>query len=75
MKILYVCTYYHRAMVFRDSMNYLEERGHSVLAFNAVTEGAKIDDKYKKIMDHKVIHKECFGKLDRFFFLHKQKKN
>lgn len=61
-------------MVFRDSMNYLEARGHSVIAFNAVAEGAKIDDKYKKIMDDKVIHKECFGKFDRFFFRHKQKK-
>lgn len=74
MRILYICTYYHRAMVFRDSMNYLEARGHSVIAFNAVAEGAKIDDKYKRIMDEKVIHRECFGKFDRFFFHHKQKK-
>lgn len=74
MRVLYVCTYYHRAMVFRDSMNYLDACGHSVLAFNAVAEGTKVDDKYKKIMDDKVIHKECFRKFDRFFFHHKQKK-
>ena len=60
MKILYICTYYHRAMIFRDSMNYLEERGHSVIAFNAVAKGAAIADKYKAIMDEKVVHKECF---------------
>lgn len=74
MKILYVCTYYHRAMVFRDSMNYLEALGHKVLAFNAVAKGAKIDEKYRPIMDEKVIHRECFEKLDRFVFFHKQKK-
>lgn len=74
MKILYVCTYYHRAMVFRDSMNYLEMRGHSVTAFNAVAKGAKVDDKYKSIMDDKVIHRECFNRYDRFFFHFKQKK-
>lgn len=74
MKILYICTFYHRAMVFRDSMNYLEKRGHSLLAFNAVAKGAKIDEKYKSIMDDKVIHRECFTKYDRFFFKEKQKK-
>lgn len=74
MKILYICTYYHRAMVFRDSMNYLEKRGHSVIAFNAVARGATVDDKYKSIMDNKVVHSECFCKFDRFFFFLKQKK-
>ena len=74
MRILYVCTYYHRAMIFRDSMNYLEDRGHSVLAFNAVAKGAKIDDKYRSIMDEKVIHRECFNKYDRFLFRWKQRK-
>ncbi len=74
MKILYLCTYYHRAMVFRDSMDYLEARGHQVKAFNAVVEGAKIDDKYKAIMDEKVVHSECFRPLDRYFFFRKQHK-
>lgn len=74
MNILYVCTYYHRAMIFRDSMNYLEARGHNIIAFNAVAKGTVIDDKYKAIMDEKVIHKECFNKFDRFFFELKQKK-
>ena len=72
MRILYVCTYYHRAMIFRDSMDYLEKRGHSVLAFNAVAKGAKIDGKYRSIMDEKVIHRDCFNKYDRFLFHWKQ---
>lgn len=74
MRILYLCTYYHRAMIFRDSMDRLENLGHSVKAFNAVVKGAKIDEKYKKIMDDAVIHKECFNKWDRFFYFHKQRK-
>ena len=74
MKILYLCTFYHRAMIFRDSMNYLEKLGHDLLAFNAVAEGTVIEDKYEPIMDEKVIHKECFRKFDRFLFFNKQKK-
>ena len=61
-------------MIFRDSMDSLKNLGHSVKAFNAVVKGAKIDNKYKKIMDDAVIHKECFNKWDRFFYFHKQKK-
>ena len=74
MRILYVCTYYHRAMIFRDSMDYLEKRGHSVLAFNAVAKGTKIDGKYQSVMDEKVVHRECFNKYDRFLFRIKQSK-
>ncbi len=74
MKILFICSYYHRAMIFRDSMDYLGKMGHSVTAFNAVCKNTRVDDKYKAIMDEKVIHKECFNKYDRFFFKHKQNK-
>ncbi len=74
MKILYLCTFYHRAMIFRDSMNYLEKLGHVINAFNAVAFGAKIDEKYLSIMDDKVIHKACFRKHDRYFYFHKQQK-
>ncbi|MBR3860360.1 MAG: glycosyltransferase family 4 protein [Oscillospiraceae bacterium] len=74
MKILYICTFYHQAMIFRDSMDSLEKRGHKVLAFNAVSKGTKIADKYMPIMDEKVIHKECFRKVDRLFFHYKQRK-
>ena len=73
MKILYLCTYYHRAMIFRDAMNCLEEKGNTVMAFNAVAKGATISDKYKSIMDEKVIHCECFRKMDRYIYFFKQK--
>lgn len=74
MKILFLCTYYHRAMIFRDSMDRLKDSGHSVEAFNAVVKGATIDDKYRKIMDDAVIHRECFTKWDRLFYFRKQSK-
>lgn len=74
MKILFLCTYYHRAMIFRDSMNRLKQLGHNVKAFNAVVKGAKVDEKYKNIMDDDVIHKESFTKWDRFFYFRKQRK-
>lgn len=74
MRILYLCTYYHRAMIFRDSMDRLSNLGHTLKAFNAVVKGAKINEKYKNIMDDAVIHKECFNKWDRFFYFIKQRK-
>ena len=74
MKILYLCTFYHRAMIFRDSMNYLEKLGHAINVFNAVAFGAKIDEKYRSIMDDRVIHKACFRQRDRYLFFRKQQK-
>lgn len=74
MKILYLCTFYHQAMIFRDAMNSLENLGNSVIAFNAVARNTTIDDKYKSIMDSKVVHKECFNKNDRYIYFLKQKK-
>ena len=71
MKILFLCTYYHRAMIFRDLMDRLKDLGHSVKAFNAVVKNAKIDDKYRNIMDAAVVHRECFTKWDRFFYFRK----
>lgn len=74
MNILYLCTFYHRAMIFRDSIDYLELKGHHVLAFNAVVKNATIDEKYRAIMDSKVVHRECFNKYDRFIYFWKQSK-
>lgn len=74
MNILYLCTGYHRAMIYRDSMNMLESLGHNTLAFNAVAKGTKIDDKYIPIMDEKVVHEECFNRYDRYIFFPKQYK-
>ena len=39
-----------------------------------VKKGEKVDDKYRGIMDEKVIHSECFYSFDRFFFNIKQNK-
>ncbi len=74
MNILYLCTFYHQAMLFRDSMNALEKYGHNTLAFNAVFKGASIEEKYIPIMDEKVVHKECFNFYDRYLYFYKQKK-
>lgn len=56
MKILYVCTFYHGALIFRDSMDALIRRGHEVLAFNAALKGSVIAPKYESVMDEKVVH-------------------
>ena len=61
-------------MIFRDAMNSLEKYNNTVIAFNAVKKNTKVDDKYKSIMDSKVIHKECFNKNDRYIYFLKQKK-
>lgn len=61
-------------MIFRDAMNSLIEKGHEVKAFNAVEYNTKVSEKYKKIMDERVIHRECFNKWDRFFYHFKQRK-
>ena len=61
-------------MIFRDAMDSLENYGNAVIAFNAVAKNTVIDDKYKSIMDSKVVHKECFNKNDRYFYFLKQKK-
>lgn len=74
MRILYLCTYYHRAMIFRNSMDYLIKLGNKVKVFNAVTNKTKIDKKYKCIMDDLVIHSECFNKWDRYIYPLKQLK-
>ena len=74
MDILYICTFYHTARIFRDAMEHLEKRGHKVVAFNAVAKGTIIDKKYIDIMDEKVIHRECFYKIDRYLYFEKQEK-
>ena len=74
MRILYLCTYYHRAMIFRNAIDNLEKRGNKLLAFNAVQKGTVIDPKYEGIMDEKVVHSECFKKNDRYVYFYKQNK-
>ena len=72
MKILYFCTFYHRALLFRQQMDALNERGHYVRAFSTAQYGEGIADKFKPIMDDKVRHFECWNKYDRMLFFPRQ---
>ena len=72
MKILYFCTFYHRALLFRQQMNALIKRGHYVRAFSSAKYGEKIADKFLPIMDGLVVHKECWNKYDRTLFFPRQ---
>jgi len=74
MNVLHICTFYHRAMIFYDSITALGKIGVNSNVFNAVAKGTVIDDEYKGIMDDRVIHTECFNKLDRYLFFYKQRK-
>lgn len=72
MRILYFCTFYHRALLFRQQIDALNDRGHKVQAFNSAKYGEGIADKFKSIMDDIVIHTECWNKLDRAMFFPRQ---
>lgn len=72
MRILYLCTFYHRALLFRQQMDALTARGNDVRAFNSAQFGEGIADKFKPIMDDKVVHCECWNKLDRMLFFPRQ---
>ena len=74
MKILFLCTYYHRAMIFRDLMDNLALYGDAVKAFNICIKGEKVAPQYLRIMDDQVTHIERFSKWDRYFYFHKQRK-
>ncbi len=72
MKILYICTFYHRALLFRQQMDALNELGHDIYAFNTAQYGDGIADKFIPIMDSRVKHFECWNKFDRIFFFPRQ---
>lgn len=74
MNILFLCTFYHRAMIFYDTIQSLKPLGYRIKVFNAVAKGAVISEKYRGIMGPDVIHCECFNKYDRFIYFYKQKK-
>lgn len=74
MRILYLCTFYHRAMLFRTQMDALIKRGHDVLAFNSAQYGDSVAEKFEPIMDELVKHTECWNKLDRQLFFPRQRK-
>ena len=72
MKILYLCTFYHRAMLFRQQMDAMTRRGFTVKAFNTAQYGEGIAKKFLPIMDGEVIHLECWSRLDRLLFFPQQ---
>ena len=72
MKILYFCTFYHRALLFRQQMDALNDRGHYVRAFSSAAKGEGIAEKFRPIMDDKVVHVECWNRLDRLLFFPRQ---
>lgn len=72
MKILFLCTFYHRALFFRQQMDALNARGHEVRAFNSARYGEGVAPKFQPIMDDMVVHTECWNKYDRLFFFPRQ---
>ena len=74
MKILLLCNYYHRAVLFYYHKRALEKRGHTVHVFNAVPFHTQVEEPFGFVMDDTVIQCACFHKWDRFFYFHKQKK-
>ncbi len=75
MKILYLCTYYHEALLYKQQKDALTKRGHTVKVFNAAKYGAPVAEKFKAaILDKDVVHEECFGENDRKLFFPRQAK-
>ena len=72
MKILHLCTFYHRAMLFRQQMDGMSRRGHYVRAFNSAMRGEGIAEKFKPIMDDMVKHVECYQLLDAELYYPRQ---
>lgn len=72
MRILYLCTFYHRALLFRQQMDALERRGYYVRAFSSAQYGEGVKEKFRPIMDGHVIHRECWGRFDRMLFFPRQ---
>lgn len=72
--ILYICSFYHRAMIFKDCMDALIARGNDVKVFNATWKGDVVAKKYYSIMTESVIHKECYYKWERYIFFTKHYK-
>lgn len=72
MKIIFLCTFYHRALLFRQQMDALEKRGHYIRTFNSAEYGEGIDEKFLPIIDDKVVHVECWNNLDRIMFFPRQ---
>lgn len=74
MKILYLCTYFHQALLYRQQMDGLISKGHSVKVFNSARIGEGIEEKFIGVIDDNVYHVECWKPLDRMLFFPRQLK-
>ncbi|MBP5416491.1 MAG: glycosyltransferase family 4 protein [Clostridiales bacterium] len=73
MKILYLCTFYHIALLYSQQKEALCRRNISVKVFNSAKYGAGVADKFvPAVSDQDVVHEECWKKLDRVFFFPRQ---
>lgn len=75
MKILFICAIYHEALLFRDLLDGIEKQSdNEIFVFNGVEYGTIVKDKFKSIIDNKVLFIECFSKLDRIMYFPKRRK-
>lgn len=74
MRILYLCTYFHQALLYRQQMDGLKRRGHVVKVFNSTRIGDGIEEKFQGVIDDDVMHVECWKPIDRTFFFPRQLK-
>lgn len=74
MRILYLCTYFHQALLYRQQMDGLKQRGHIVKVFNSARIGDGIEEKFQGAIDDDVIHTECWKPIDRTLFFPRQMK-
>ncbi len=74
MKIIYLCTYFHQALLYRQQMDGLYRMGHIVKVFNSAKIGDGISEKFLNVIDNNVIHVECWKPIDRILFFPRQLK-
>lgn len=73
MNILYLCTYYHIAMLYSQQKAGLERKGDTVSVFNSTRYGSGVAEKFVQVVQDKaVVHVECWNQLDRLFFFPRQ---
>lgn len=74
MRILYLCTYFHQALLYRQQMDGLKRKGHVVKVFNSAKIGDGVEEKFQGAIDNDVVHVECWKPIDRTLFFPRQLK-
>lgn len=73
MRILYLCTFYHIAMLYNQQKTALKKRKHSVTVFNSTKIGSGVAEKFVPVVQDKdVVHVECWNDVDRILFFPRQ---